>query len=247
MSASDRAGYSPSWYTATALPVPERAPLTTDLDVDVCVVGGGPRRADHRARDRPRRLVGGGAGGRPHRRQRVRAQLRLRAAGLCGERRHHRGAGGAAEGAGIVGAGGGRPRICPRHHPRNRHAGRRSDRRLAQRLQAGRCRPHHRDAAAARPGPRRRGRGLGERAGARRAQERPLFQRAAFPARLSSASAQLRARSGGSGPSGRRAHLRANPGGGHRSGRGAQAHRDAAWPRSGRPMWCSPAMSASAR
>ncbi len=41
MSASDRAGYSPSWYTATALPVPERAPLTTDLDVDVCVVGAG--------------------------------------------------------------------------------------------------------------------------------------------------------------------------------------------------------------
>jgi gamma-glutamylputrescine oxidase len=41
VSASDRAGYSPSWYTATATPGPERAPLTADLDVDVCVVGAG--------------------------------------------------------------------------------------------------------------------------------------------------------------------------------------------------------------
>jgi gamma-glutamylputrescine oxidase len=39
--APDRAGYSPSWYTATATPAPERAPLTADLDVDVCVVGAG--------------------------------------------------------------------------------------------------------------------------------------------------------------------------------------------------------------
>jgi len=41
VSASDRDGYSPTWYTATATPAPERAPLTTDLDVDVCVVGAG--------------------------------------------------------------------------------------------------------------------------------------------------------------------------------------------------------------
>ena len=41
MDASDRAGYAPSWYTATAVPAPERAPLTADLDVDVCVVGAG--------------------------------------------------------------------------------------------------------------------------------------------------------------------------------------------------------------
>jgi gamma-glutamylputrescine oxidase len=41
VSASDRAGYSPSWYTATATPPPGRAPLTADLDVDVCVVGAG--------------------------------------------------------------------------------------------------------------------------------------------------------------------------------------------------------------
>jgi gamma-glutamylputrescine oxidase len=41
VSASDRDGYSPSWYTATAMPAPERAPLAADLDVDVCVVGAG--------------------------------------------------------------------------------------------------------------------------------------------------------------------------------------------------------------
>jgi glycine/D-amino acid oxidase-like deaminating enzyme len=41
VSASDRAEYAPSWYSATATPAPQRAPLTADLDVDVCVVGGG--------------------------------------------------------------------------------------------------------------------------------------------------------------------------------------------------------------
>jgi gamma-glutamylputrescine oxidase len=41
LSVSDQAGYQPSWYTATAVPRPERAPLTADLDVDVCVVGAG--------------------------------------------------------------------------------------------------------------------------------------------------------------------------------------------------------------
>jgi gamma-glutamylputrescine oxidase len=41
VSGSDRAPYAPSWYTATAAPAPERAPLAADLDVDVCVVGAG--------------------------------------------------------------------------------------------------------------------------------------------------------------------------------------------------------------
>ena len=41
VNASDQAAYAPNWYTATAVPVPERGPLTFDLDVDVCVVGGG--------------------------------------------------------------------------------------------------------------------------------------------------------------------------------------------------------------
>jgi gamma-glutamylputrescine oxidase len=33
--------YMPSWYTATAVTAPARAALTSDLDVDVCVVGAG--------------------------------------------------------------------------------------------------------------------------------------------------------------------------------------------------------------
>jgi glycine/D-amino acid oxidase-like deaminating enzyme len=41
VNARDRAGSAPSWYTATAVPAPERAPLAGDLDVDVCVVGAG--------------------------------------------------------------------------------------------------------------------------------------------------------------------------------------------------------------
>jgi gamma-glutamylputrescine oxidase len=41
LNGSGRAGYPPSWYTATMTPAPERPPLTADLDVDVCVVGAG--------------------------------------------------------------------------------------------------------------------------------------------------------------------------------------------------------------
>jgi gamma-glutamylputrescine oxidase len=33
--------YGPSWYAATMVAAPEREPLVYDLDVDVCVVGGG--------------------------------------------------------------------------------------------------------------------------------------------------------------------------------------------------------------
>lgn len=33
--------YGPSWYAATMIAAPEREPLAFDLDVDVCVVGGG--------------------------------------------------------------------------------------------------------------------------------------------------------------------------------------------------------------
>jgi glycine/D-amino acid oxidase-like deaminating enzyme len=38
---ADRAAYGGSWYAATMLPVEPRPPLTVDLDVDVCVIGGG--------------------------------------------------------------------------------------------------------------------------------------------------------------------------------------------------------------
>jgi gamma-glutamylputrescine oxidase len=33
--------YMPSWYTATMVAAPERPPLTSDLDIDVCVIGAG--------------------------------------------------------------------------------------------------------------------------------------------------------------------------------------------------------------
>ena len=38
---ADRAAYGGSWYAATMLPVAPRPPLAVDVDVDVCVVGGG--------------------------------------------------------------------------------------------------------------------------------------------------------------------------------------------------------------
>jgi gamma-glutamylputrescine oxidase len=41
MTEEDTADYGPSWYAATMVAAPQRAPLTLDLDVDVCVVGGG--------------------------------------------------------------------------------------------------------------------------------------------------------------------------------------------------------------
>ena len=41
MSATDVTAYGRSWYAATMVETPERPQLATDLDVDVCVVGGG--------------------------------------------------------------------------------------------------------------------------------------------------------------------------------------------------------------
>jgi gamma-glutamylputrescine oxidase len=41
VNASERAPYSPTWYTATMVPASARPPLTYDLDVDVCVIGAG--------------------------------------------------------------------------------------------------------------------------------------------------------------------------------------------------------------
>jgi len=38
---NDDAAYGPSWYAATKVSAPVRPPLTADLDVDVCIVGGG--------------------------------------------------------------------------------------------------------------------------------------------------------------------------------------------------------------
>src|SRR5262245_33760351 len=41
VTASEPAVYAPTWYTSTMVPAGMRGPLTFDLDVDVCVVGGG--------------------------------------------------------------------------------------------------------------------------------------------------------------------------------------------------------------
>jgi gamma-glutamylputrescine oxidase len=41
MTAIDPTGYEPSWYTTTMVAGERRARLTFDLDVDVCVIGGG--------------------------------------------------------------------------------------------------------------------------------------------------------------------------------------------------------------
>ena len=41
MSARERPAYAPSWYTDTMVAAPARAPLTADLDIEVCVVGAG--------------------------------------------------------------------------------------------------------------------------------------------------------------------------------------------------------------
>jgi gamma-glutamylputrescine oxidase len=41
MTQADTAGYPRSWYAATMVPTPARPALTSDLDVDVCVIGGG--------------------------------------------------------------------------------------------------------------------------------------------------------------------------------------------------------------
>ena len=41
MDASGRSAYAASWYSDTAVSVPERGPLLADIDVDICVVGAG--------------------------------------------------------------------------------------------------------------------------------------------------------------------------------------------------------------
>src|SRR5271155_163184 len=41
MSEPDITAYGGSWYAATMVEAPQRPPLALDLDVDVCVIGGG--------------------------------------------------------------------------------------------------------------------------------------------------------------------------------------------------------------
>src|SRR5688572_3812542 len=41
VSPNETSAYAPTWYSATMAPVTARGPLTFDLDIDVCVIGGG--------------------------------------------------------------------------------------------------------------------------------------------------------------------------------------------------------------
>src|SRR5262245_56474546 len=41
MSESETSPYGSTWYAATMVPTRERPALTHDIDVDVCVIGGG--------------------------------------------------------------------------------------------------------------------------------------------------------------------------------------------------------------
>ena len=41
MSETDTTAYGQSWYAATMVDSPRRPALHVDLDVDVCVIGGG--------------------------------------------------------------------------------------------------------------------------------------------------------------------------------------------------------------
>src|ERR1700733_14654049 len=41
MSDTDTEAYGDSWYAATIVDAPPRPPLSLDLDIDVCVIGGG--------------------------------------------------------------------------------------------------------------------------------------------------------------------------------------------------------------
>ncbi len=46
---ADTAAYPQSWYAATKVAAPPRPPLNADLDVDVCVIGGGLAGSDRGA------------------------------------------------------------------------------------------------------------------------------------------------------------------------------------------------------
>ena len=115
------------------------------------------RRPDRGPRGRAPRLVGRRARGAARRVERVRPQLRLRAAGIRRRPPPH----GRARRASIAPgelwqAVRGRRRLCPHDHPRYRDAGRRAGERLARRLQGRQRRRDARHRDPARTGIRRR-------------------------------------------------------------------------------------------
>ena len=135
VNSSDGPAYAPTWYTETMVAAPERAPLASDIDVDVCVIGAGLAGLTT-ARELARRgwsvvvLEARGSPGTPP---------AATPASCCrASPGHGRGgqAGRARPRQGAVGAVRSRARICARDDPRDRHARRRSGRgRLAQGLE----------------------------------------------------------------------------------------------------------------
>ena len=160
----------------------------------------------------------------------VRPQYRLRAAGIFRRHRQHGRAGRPRSRQAALATIGRRPRLRPPYHRRDRHAGRRSSRRLAQHFQD---RQRRRDPHLCRADAldRRQYRNVADRARAQRSAEPALFQRRALPARVPHPAAQLRAGLGRRRAGGRRAHLRGHAGAGDRCGRRAQTHHHAGRPR----------------
>ena len=125
MTEAEQSPYGPTWYAATMVAVPERRALTHDLDVDVCVIGGGLAGLTV-AREVARRGWSVAVlEARPGRGRRIGAQWRLRVAGICRAHRGDRRARRTAAREGIVGAVGRRRRIYPPRDRRDRDARRR--------------------------------------------------------------------------------------------------------------------------
>ena len=236
MNASGRPASAPTWYTETMVSAPERGPLTSDIDVDVCVIGAGLAGLTA-AREVARRgwsvvvmeaqEVAWNASGR---------NTGFVLPGFACDMDKVVKRVGLDDAKALWALSESGLELCARDHPRDRHAGRRSGRgRLAQGLEVGRRRRRPRHRPPGRPGPWRPDRRLAGRARARRAQEQPLFPRGPCSACVPHPSAQLRARPCSRGGSGRRAHLRADAGAVDRRHRRAQAHRHAIRPAARRP------------
>ena len=157
----DRSGYAPTWYSATMVPAAAYAPLAGNLDVDVCVIGGGLAGLTA-AREIARSgwsvvvleadRVGGKASG-------CNCGFVLPGFALAADQIVERVGPDAARDLWALSQSGleyVRSTILETGMP-----GRGSGRRVARSFEDRRCRAGHRHRAAARSGPRRGGRGLG--------------------------------------------------------------------------------------
>ena len=232
--------YGSNWYAATRVEGPNRARLTVELDVDVCVIGAGL--AGLTVANEVARLgwsvvvleaqsVAWSASGRnagvvlPG--FAVGADALIERVGL--------------EQAKALWARSEAGAEYVRNAARDMPGADSVRRRLAACVED---RRHPRDGARSSSAGRRIrcvGRAMAGRSGARGAAFAALFPRAALSARLQPASAQLRARPCRRRRSRGRPHLRGHAGAGNRSGGRAKAHRHRVIRASGRRMWCSPA------